>query len=141
MSKHETPMTRWYWRTINKRKGLLIEEFHAVKRDSSKGNNKRHIDGIIVLGERPERRGPRKGDRELVKGKRVIVIQSKARRLGMSLIGQVVVSRELLKDLKAKVVKSVGVCREDDKVLHQVLRRFKKCEAVVYKRTRKPAAS
>jgi len=59
----------------------------------------------------------------------------------MSLIGQVVVSRELLKDLKAKVVKSVGVCREDDKVLHQVLRRFKKCEAVAYKRIKKPAAS
>jgi hypothetical protein len=137
MSKHETPMTRWYWRTINKRKGLLIEEFHAVKRDSSTGNNKRHIDGVIVLGEKAERRGPRKGDRELVKGKRVIVIQSKARRLGMSLIGQVVVSRELLSDLKAKVVKSVGVCREDDKVLHQVLRRFKKCEAVAYRRGQK----
>lgn len=141
MSKHETPMTRWYWRTVNKRKGLLIEEFHAVKGDGNKGNNKRHIDGVIVLGEKAERRGPKKGDRELVKGKRVIVIQSKARRLGMGLIGQVVVSRELLKDLKAKVVKSVGICREDDKVLHQVLRRFKKCEAVVYKRTRKPAAS
>ena len=74
-----------------------------------------------------------------MKGKRVIVIQSKARRLGMSLIGQVVVSRELLTDLKDKVVKSVGVCREDDKVLHQVLRRFKKCELVVYKRSGKPA--
>ena len=132
-------MTRWYWRTVNKCKGLLIEEFHAVKREATKGNNKRHIDGVIVLGEKSDQRGARKGDRELVKGKRVIVIQSKARRLGMSLIGQVVVSRELLKDLKAKVIKSVGVCREDDKVLHNVLRRFKKCEAVVYKRTRKPA--
>lgn len=139
MSKHETPMTRWYWRTVNKCKGLLIEEFHAVKREATKGNNKRHIDGVIVLGEKSDQRGPRKGDRELVKGKRVIVIQSKAKRLGMSLIGQVVVSHELLKDLKAKVIKSVGVCREDDKVLHNVLRRFKKCEVVVYKRTRKPA--
>ena len=134
MSKHETPMTRWYWRTVNKRQGLLIEEFPAVKRDGSTGKNKRHIDGIIVLGEKAERRGPRKGDRELVEGKRVIVIQSKARRLGMSLIGQVVVSRELLKDLKAKVVKSVGVCREDDQILRAVLGRFKKCEAVVYRR-------
>ena len=134
MSKHETPMTRWYWRTVNKRQGLLIEEFPAVKRDGTKGKNKRHIDGVIVLGEKAERRGPRKGDRELVKGKRVIVIQSKARRLGMGLIGQVVVSRELLKDLKAKVVKSVGVCRQDDQLLHKVLRRFKKCEAVVYRR-------
>jgi hypothetical protein len=99
MSKHETPMTRWYWRTVNQRLGLLIEEFPAVKRDGSAGKNKRHIDGVIVLGEKAERRGPRKGDRELVKGKRVIVIKSKARRLGMGLIGQVVVSRELLDDL------------------------------------------
>jgi len=134
MSKHETPMTRWYWRTVNKRQGLLIEEFPAVKRDGTAGKNKRHIDGVIVLGEKAERRGPRKGDRELVKGKRVIVIQSKARRLGMGLIGQVVVSRELLKDLKAKVVKSVGVCRQDDQLLQKVLRRFKRCEAVVYRR-------
>jgi hypothetical protein len=137
MSKHETPMTRWYWRTVNKRQGLLIEEFPAVKRDGTTGKNKRHIDGVIVLGEKPDRRGPRKGDRELVKGKRVIVIQSKARRLGMSLIGQVIVSRELLKDLKAKVVKSVGVCREDDQILRAVLGRFKQCEAVVYRRGRK----
>ena len=137
MSKHETPMTRWYWRTVNKRQGLLIEEFPAVKRDGTAGKNKRHIDGVIVLGEKAERRGPRKGDRELVEGKRVIVIQSKARRLGMSLIGQVVVSRELMKDLKAKVVKSVGVCREDDQILRAVLGRFKKCEAVVYRRGRK----
>jgi hypothetical protein len=55
----------------------------------------------------------------------------------MSLIGQVVVSRELLKDLKAKVVKSVGVCREDDLLLHKVLRRFKRCEEVVYRRGKK----
>ena len=137
MSKHETPMTRWYWRTVNKRQGLLIEEFPAVKRDGSAGKNKRHIDGVIVLGEKAERRGPLKGDRELVKGKEVIVIQSKARRLGMSLIGQVIVSRELLTDLKAKVVKSVGVCREDDQILRAVLGRFKKCEAVVYRQGKK----
>lgn len=137
MSKHETPMTRWYWGTVNKRQGLLIEEFPAVKRDGSAGKNKRHIDGVIVLGEKPGRRCPRKGDRELVNGKRVIVIQSKARRLGMGLIGQVVVSRELLDDLGADVIKSVGVCKEDDKVLHSILRRFKKCEAVVYSRGKK----
>ena len=137
MSKHETPMTRWYWRTVNQRQGLLIEEFPAVKMDGAAGKNKRHIDGVIVLGEKPDRRGPRKGDRELVKGKRVIVIQSKARRLGMSLIGQVIVSRELLTDLKAKVVKSVGVCREDDQILRAVLGRFKKCEAIVYRRGKK----
>jgi uncharacterized protein (DUF608 family) len=137
MSKHETPMTRWYWRTVNKRQGLLIEEFPAVKREGAAGKNKRHIDGVIVLGQKAERRGPRKGDRELVKGKRVIVIQSKARRLGMGLIGQVVVSLKLLDDLGADVIRSVGVCKEDDEVLHDILRRFKNCEAVVYRRGKK----
>jgi len=134
MSLHETPMTLWYWRVINKKRGLLIQEFPAVKKEPDKGKNKRHIDGVIVLGQKSACRKPLKGDRELVRRKRVIVIQSKARRLGMGLIGQVVVSRELLKDLKAKVIKSVGVCMEDDQVLHDVLKRFKKCEAVVYRR-------
>ena len=72
-----------------------------------------------------------------LKGNLVIVIQSIARRLGMGLIGQVIVSRELLTDLNAKVVKSVGVCREDDQILRTVLGRFKQCEAVVYRRGRK----
>jgi uncharacterized protein (DUF608 family) len=141
MSKHETPMTRWYWRTVNKRQGLLIEEFAALKGNKEKGHSKRHIDGVIVLGQPAERRGPRKDDRALVKGKRVIVIQSKNRRLGMGLIGQVVVSHKLLEDLGADVLKSVGVCKEDDKVLHRVLRRFEGCEAIVHRRTRrkKPA--
>jgi hypothetical protein len=29
MSKHETPMTRWYWRQVG---GTLIEEFVAVEK-------------------------------------------------------------------------------------------------------------
>ena len=52
MSKHETPMTRWYWRTVNKRQGLLIEEFPAVKRDGSAGKNKRHIDEVSCSAKR-----------------------------------------------------------------------------------------
>jgi hypothetical protein len=141
MSKHETPMTRWYWEKINRGRGLLIEEFGAIRRNEKKGHNKRHIDGVIVLGQPAERRGPQKGDRRLVRGKEVIVIQSKNRRLGMGLIGQVVVSHKLLEDLGADVLKSVGVCKEDDKVLHRVLRRFEGCEAIVHRRTRrkKPA--
>jgi hypothetical protein len=142
MSKHETPMTRWYWRTVNKRQGLLIEEFAALKGDKEKGHSKRHIDGVILLDEPAERRGPRKDDRALVKGKRVIVIQSKNRRLGMGLIGQVVVSHKLLEDLGADVLKSVGVCKEDDPAMHRILLKFKGCEAAFYRRsrrTKKPA--
>jgi hypothetical protein len=137
MSKHETPMTRWYWRTVNKRQGLLIEEFPAVKRDGARGKNKRHIDGVIICGLKS---GDRKGqakDRQLVQGREVIVIQSKAKRLGMYLIGQTIVSRELMKALGAEVVKSVAVHRKDDPVMLKVLKRFKKCEAVVYRRGKK----
>ena len=133
MSKHETPMTRWYWRTVNKRQGLLIEEFPAVKRDGSTGKNKRHIDGVIVLGEKAGRRGPRKGDRELVKGKRVIVIQSKARRLGMGLMGQVLFSMRILeKECGAKVVGSIAVCHEEDVLMSRLLKEEDgRCEVLV----------
>lgn len=126
-------MTRWYWEKVNRGRGLLIEEFGAIRRNEKRGHNKRHMDGVIVLGLKSGRRGPLKGDQKLVEGKKVIVIQSKARRLGMSLIGQVVVSRELLLNLKAKAVRSVGVCTEDDKILRRILRRFKGCRSIVYK--------
>ena len=137
MSKHETPMTRWYWRTVNKRQGLLIREFPAVEGGKDRGEGKRHIDGVIICGLKS---GDRKGqakDRQLVQGREVIVIQSKAKRLGMYLIGQTIVSRELLKALGAEVVKSVAVHRKDDAVMLKVLKRFKKCEAVVYRRGKK----
>ncbi len=67
-----------------------------------------------------------------MKGKKVIVIQSKAKRLGMYLIGQTIVSRELMKALGAKVVLSVAVHRKDDPVMRKVLESFRKCQAVVY---------
>ncbi len=43
-----------------------------------------------------------------------VVIQSKHRRLGICLIGQVIVSRDLVARLGIKVMKSVGVCTEMD---------------------------
>ena len=137
MSKHETPMTRWYWRSVNKCQGLLIREFPAVEGAKDRGEGKRHIDGVIICDLKS---GDRKGqakDRQLVQGREVIVIQSKAKRLGMYLIGQTIVSRELMKALGAEVAKSVAVHRKDDPVMLKVLQRFKKCEAVVYRRGKK----
>jgi len=132
MSKHETPMTVWYWRTLNAGKGLLIRELTAVEGGNGGAEGKRHIDGVIICGKKSGNRKGRKGDRAKVKGKKVVVIQSKAKRLGMYLIGQTIVSRELMKVLGAKVVKSVAVHRKDDPVMLKVLKRFKKCEAVLY---------
>jgi hypothetical protein len=70
--------------------------------------------------------------RKLIKGERVVVIQSKNRRLGMGLIGQVIVSRDLVERLGVKVMRSVGVCTEMDTVMHRMLRKHPRCRAVVY---------
>lgn len=130
-------MTRWYWRVKKHCKGLLIREFPAIEGGKGRAEGKRHIDGVIVSGKKSGDRKGRKGDRTMVKDKKVIVIQSKAKRLGMYLIGQTIVSRELMKALGAKVVLSVAVHRKDDPVMKRVLERFKKCEAVEYRRVAK----
>lgn len=70
--------------------------------------------------------------RKLIKGERVVVIQSKPRLLGMGLIGQVTVSRDLVERLGVVVMKSVGVCTEMDTVMHRMPRTHPKCRAVVY---------
>jgi len=129
MSKHETKMTKWYAKTRYP-KGFLMEEYLALP--LGKKNGKRLMDGVIVF-RKPFMK------RKLIKGERVVVIQSKNRRLGMGLIGQVIVSRDLVERSGANVIKSVGVCTEIDTVMHKMLRKHPKCRAVVYKRTKKPA--
>ena len=131
MSKHETKMTQWYAETRYP-KGFLMEEYLALAQ--GKKNGKRLMDGVIVFRKPFVKR-------KLIEGERVVVIQSKHRRLGMGLIGQVIVSRDLIELLGVKVMKSVGVCTEMDTVMHKMLRKHERCRAVVYKRNaKKPAA-
>ena len=131
MSKHETKMTRWYAQTRYP-KGFLMEEYLALPQ--GKTNGKRLMDGVIVFRKPFVKR-------KLIKGERVVVIQSKNRRLGMGLIGQVIVSRDLVERLGVKVMKSVGVCTEMDTIMHRMLRKHQRCRAVVYKsRAKKRAA-
>jgi hypothetical protein len=125
MSKHETKMTRWYAQTHHP-KGFLMEEYLA--QPQGKTNGKRLIDGVIVFQEPFMKR-------KLIKGERVVVIQSKHRRLGMGLIGQVIVSRDLVERHGVKVMRSVGVCTEMDTVMHKMLRKHPRCRAVVYRAT------
>lgn len=131
MSKHETKMTRWYAKTRYP-KGFLMEEYLTLPQ--GKTNGKRLMDGIIVFRKPFEKR-------ELIKGERVVVIQSKNRRLGMGLIGQVIVSRDLLLSKGYDVIKSVGVCTEMDTVMHKMLRMHPGCRAVVYKSKAKKRAA
>jgi hypothetical protein len=123
MSKHETKMTRWYAKTRHP-KGFLMEEFLSLPQ--GKQNGKRLMDGVIVFRKPFVKR-------KLIKGERVVVIQSKNRRLGMGLIGQVIVSRDLVERLGVKVMRSVGVCTEMDTVMHRMLRKHPRCRAVVYR--------
>jgi len=113
MSKHETPLTRRYWDEVG---GTLVEEFPAVLRGS--GNAQRLIDGVIILGE------PKKIAKPLeisIKGKDIIVLQTKANRLGMNLMGQAIVSKKLMEKFEPKSIRSIAICSEGDSVLEQYL--------------------
>lgn len=50
-------------------------------------------------------------------GKDVIVIQTKAQRLGMYLMGQAFFSRALVEKLGPRSVRTVAVCAQDDEEL------------------------
>lgn len=123
MSKHETPMTRWYWQQVG---GTLIEEFVAVKGTSKCGV--RVLDGIII----------KDGDFRIVKqsevsldGKDVIVIQTKANRLGMYLMGQAFFSAQLIRRFNPRSIVSVALCSQDDSELRPLFEQYPNMKVVV----------
>jgi len=59
------------------------------------------------------------------------VIQEKAHRLGMYLMGQTLFSTQLMKRFKPSSVRSVALCMKDDSVLRPLLERYKGMEMVV----------
>lgn len=123
MSKKETPLTRRYWDSVG---GALIEEFPAVRKGA--GNAQRLLDGIIVLGE--PKAIVRFSDVD-IKGKDIIVVQTKASRLGMYLMGQAIISRKLMEAFQPRNIRSVAVCLQGDSVLESLLPEFG-LELVVY---------
>jgi hypothetical protein len=116
MSKKETPLTRRYWDSVG---GALIEEFPVVCRGA--GNAQRLLDGVIVLG---EPKAIVKPDDVDIKGKDVIVIQTKASRLGMSLIGQAIISRKLIEAFQPRSARSIAVCTKGNSVLEALLTEY-----------------
>lgn len=123
MSKHETPMTRWYWRTVG---GTLIEEFVVVKKTSMCG--KRALDGVIIKD--GESRIGRQDEVSLA-GKDIIVVQTKASRLGMYLMGQAFFSALLIQRYQPRSVVSVALCSQDDAVLRPLLEQYPNMQVVV----------
>ena len=124
MSKRETPLTRRYWESVG---GTLIEEFAAVPRGSDHGP--RTIDAVNIL-EAPTRIA--KKTEVDIEGKDIIVVQTKATRLGMYLMGQAVFSKELMKQYKPRSIRSVAICTKGDSIMEQLLQPFDDVEVVVY---------
>ena len=114
MSKHETWRTRLYWKQVG---GLLIEEFLAIR--SGKQHGKRQIDGLIVLN---EKNAIYPGNSFDIEGKDVIVVQTKAGRIGMYLLGQAYFSKLLVKRLKPRSIRSVAICGKNDEVMQDIAR-------------------
>ena len=118
MSKHETPMTRRYWERV---RGTLLEEYLIVR--SSPGVGRRMIDAVII--EDGDHRIASRGKTVSLDGHDIVVVQTKASRLGMYLLGQAFFSRELIKDRFApRSICTIALCARDDAILHPIAERF-----------------
>ena len=123
MSKLETPLTRRFWQETG---GTLVEEFLAVP--SGMNHGKRLIDGVIILGVDFECRNTKDVD---VKGKHIVVIQTKASRLGMYVLGQAILSARLMERFQPASVRSVVICTKGDAVLEPLAKEFG-IEIIIY---------
>jgi hypothetical protein len=106
MSKLETPMTLRYWESVG---GTLILEFPIVRRGPEVG--RRVVDGLILPNADRRIAGASEVD---VTDEDVIVVQTKAHRLGMYLMGQAFFSAELMKDLRPRSIRTVAICGSPD---------------------------
>lgn len=134
MSKLENHMTEAGAAELRRRghQGKLIKEWMAV-RGSKVGEahrGQRLIDGVFVLDEPGD---SKLGPKDDLRGRRVFVIQSKAKPLGMYLMGQVLFSMRILeKEGGAKVVGAIAVCHEEDVLISRLLKEEDgRCEVLV----------
>lgn len=112
MSKHESWRTRKFWEQTG---GLLIEEFQAVKATGLSGQ--RLIDGLIVLN---EPKAIHSGNTYDIAERDVIIIQTKAGRLGMNLLGQAYFSRFLIDQFKPLSIRCVAICGKTDEKMEEL---------------------
>jgi hypothetical protein len=121
MSLKETPMLHRFWKRTG---GTLIEEFVIV----NKGHSPRYIDGIIIKN--GENKIKKKSDVQ-IEGQDIIIVQVKAQRLGMPLMGQTLFSMELMKRFNPKTIEAVALCKMDDEILSSLLKKYPGMKVVV----------
>jgi hypothetical protein len=112
---------------LNRPALTLIQEFQAVPRMPSAG---RRLLDALILPTQPKRQAHW---REVqIEGQEVIVVQAKAQRLGMYLMGQGIFSAELIRRrFRPKSVRSVILCIRDDAVLRSLLQSHPEVEVVI----------
>lgn len=123
MSKLETPMTRWNWQQVG---GTLIEEFCAVQGSNSCG--RRVMDGVIIKG--GQLRIARQSEVS-IENQNIIVVQTKASRLGMYVMGQALFSAQLMLAFRPQSVESVALVGQDDVVLRPLFKQYPGMRVVV----------
>ena len=116
MSKHETPLTRRYWEEVG---GTLLEEFPAVRKRQDRG--KRLLDAVI-LPDGPNLTAKAK-DIEIT-DQNIVIVQTKAYRLGMYLLGQALFSIHLMEPFLPKSIQSVAICTKGDAVLEPLAQKY-----------------
>ena len=109
MSKRETPLTRRYWQEID---GTLIEEFPAVRSGPNQG--RRSLDGVVILDSPHLIANHREVE---IENRDIVVLQTKASRLGMYLLGQALFSRHLMMRFRPRSIDTVAICTRSDAVL------------------------
>ena len=116
MSKHETPLTRRYWEEVG---GTLLEEFPAVRKRQDRG--KRLLDAVIL----PD--GPNftaKAKDVEITDQNIVIVQTKAKRLGMYLLGQALFSIHLMEPFLPRSIQSVAICTKGDAVLEPLAQKY-----------------
>ena len=126
MSKHETPITEAFWEGYAR--GAYIPEYCIVRPTTHCGV--RLVDAVILPDE-PHRRAIFR-DYDNLAGRNVIVVQTKASRMGMYLMGQALFSARLVVAQGAKSVRSILMCAGSDSALLPLLKPFPEVEVWIY---------
>lgn len=117
-------MIAWHQERVQ---DLLIDEVPIVLPRPSHGE--RRLDGLIIPDARDE---PVYGEPLDIAGRDVIVVQAKARRLGMPLMGQTLLSLGLVRALCPASATSVALCTANDSVFGPLLEDHEGCFVEVY---------
>ncbi len=126
MSKRETPITKCFWETCAN--GTLLLEYPLVRRSPTCA---RRLVDALILPDQPHRIAATR-EYPSIRGRHVIVVQTKDMRLGMYLMGQAVFSARLAYARGVASVRSILLCTREDSELIPLLKDFPEVEVWLF---------